>query len=122
MEYAAGFSNRTDTRIRVEVAPDFGRLPEDSEIVLFRIVQEGIANVLRHAQSDTATIRLARKDGNVVLEVEDYGRGMADAGVRGVGIAGMRERMQHLGGRFEIESDGSGTIVRAVLPLRENRK
>ncbi|MEO6739046.1 MAG: PAS domain S-box protein [Chthoniobacteraceae bacterium] len=121
-EYAAGFTTRTDTRIRVEIAPDFGRLPEDMEIVLFRVVQEGIANVLRHAGSDTATIRLVRAEGNAVLEVEDYGRGMADAGARGVGIAGMRERLQHLGGRIEIESDRSGTIVRAVLPLRENWK
>ena len=121
-EYAAGFTTRTDTRIRVEIAPDFGRLPEDMEIVLFRVVQEGIANVLRHAGSDTATIRLARDEENVVLEIEDYGRGMADAGARGVGISGMRERLQHLGGRLEMESDGGGTIVRAVLPLRENRK
>ena len=121
-EYAAGFTTRSDTRIRVEVAPDFGRLPEAVEIVLFRVVQEGIANVLRHAGSDTATIRLACAEGNVVLEIEDYGHGMADAGARGVGIAGMRERLQHLGGRLEVESDRSGTIVRAVLPLRENRK
>ncbi len=120
-EYAAGFTTRTDTRIRVEVAPDFGRLSEDIEIVLFRVVQEGIANVLRHAQSDTATIRLERGDGNVILEIEDYGRGMANAGTHGVGIAGMRERLQQLGGRFEIESDSGGTIVRAMLPLRENQ-
>ena len=115
-EYAAGFTTRTDTRIHVEAERDFGRLAEDVEIVLFRVAQEGIANVLRHSRSDTATIRLARKDGNVVLEIEDYGRGMADAGARGVGITGMRERLQQLGGRLEIESDSGGTIVRAVLP------
>ena len=115
-EYAAGFTARTDTRIHVEAEPDFGRLADDVEIVLFRVAQEGIANVLRHSRSDTATIRLARKDGNVVLEIEDYGRGMADAGARGVGITGMHERLQQLGGRLEIESDSGGTIVRAVLP------
>lgn len=116
-EFAAGFTNRTDTRIRVEPAPDFGRLPEELEIVLFRIAQEAIANVLRHSESDTATIRLAREDGDAVLEVEDHGRGMAQAGPRGVGIAAMRERLQPLGGRLEIESGASGTTVRAVLPL-----
>ena len=121
-EYAAGFNNRADTRIRVEVAPDFGRLREDMEIALFRIVQEAVSNVLRHAQSDTATIRLAREGDGVVLEIEDYGRGMGAAGARGVGIAGMRERLQHLGGRLEIESDASGTIVRATLPLRTDRQ
>ena len=121
-EYAAGFTTRTDTRIRVEVAPDFGRLPEDMEIVLFRVVQEAIANVLRHAQSDTATIRLAHGAGSVVLEIEDYGRGMAGARAHGVGIVGMRERLQQLGGRIEIESDSGGTIIRAMLPLRDNPK
>ena len=121
-EYAAGFTTRTDTRIRVEVAPDFGRLPEDMEIVLFRVVQEAIANVLRHAQSDMATIRLAHSAGSVVLEIEDYGRGMAGAGAHGVGIVGMRERLQQLGGRIEIESDSGGTIIRAMLPLRDNQK
>ncbi len=121
-EYAAGFTTRTDTRIRVEVAPDFRRLSEDIEIVLFRVVQEGIANVLRHAQSDAATIRLAHRAGSVVLEIEDYGRGMAGASAHGVGIVGMRERLQQLGGRFEIESDSGGTIIRAMLPLPDNPK
>jgi PAS domain S-box-containing protein len=121
-EYAAGVTTRTDTRIRLLAAPDFGRLPDEMEIVLFRVVQEGIANILRHSGSDTAAIRLARHDGNVVLEIEDNGRGMADARVRGVGIAGMNERLQQLGGRLEIESDNAGTLVRAVIPLRGNRK
>ena len=61
-------------------------------------------------------------DGDAVLEIEDFGRGMAAAGARGVGITGMRERLQHLGGRLEIESDTGGTIVRATLPLREDGK
>ncbi len=115
-EYAAGFTSRTDTRIHVEADRDFGRLAEDVEIVLFRVVQEAIANVLRHSKSDTAIIRLARRGARVVLEIEDFGRGMADAGARGVGITGMRERLQQLGGRLEIESDSGGTIVRAELP------
>ena len=118
-EYAAGFSSRTDTRVRVEVQENFGRLPHDTEIVLFRLVQESLANVMRHSGSDMATIRLHYREGEVVLEVEDFGRGMGDTGVRGVGIAGMRERLEHLGGRLEIESDSSGTVVRAWLPKRE---
>ena len=122
VEYTAGITARTDMRIRLEVAPYFGRLPEDMEIVLFRVVQEGIANVLRHARSDAATIRLSHKAGHAVLQIEDYGCGMADAAARGVGIAGMRERLQQLGGWLEIESDSGGTILRAVLPLRENEK
>ena len=122
VEYAAGFNNRTDTRIRIDVAADFGRLPENVEIALFRVVQEAVSNVLRHSHSDSATIRLGRTDDGFVIEIEDFGRGMADAGARGVGITGMRERLQHLGGRLEIESDAGGTIVRATLPLRTEQK
>ena len=126
-EYAAGLGRRADIRIRVEAAPDFGRLTEEMEIVLFRVAQESLGNVLRHADSDTATIRLAKKDGSVVLEIEDDGRGLppGDAtqpGAGGVGIAGMRERLQYLGGKLEIESSDRGTTVRAILPLKGETK
>ena len=121
-EYAAGLGRRADLRIRVEAAPDFGRLPEDLEIALFRVAQESLGNVVRHSESDAATIRLARTGARVVLEIQDFGHGMPpdmaeQAGARGVGIAGMRERLQHLGGRLEIESGSRGTTVRAVVPL-----
>ncbi len=118
-EYAAGLSNRTDTRITVEAARDFGRLPADTELALFRVMQEAVSNVLRHSRSGSAVIRLSLAEGRVVLEVEDFGRGLGAGGGPGVGIAGMRERLQHLGGRLEIESDATGTIVRAILPMRD---
>ena len=126
-EYAAGLDKRADIRIRVEAAEDFGRLPEELEFVLFRVAQESLANAVRHSQSDAATIRLARKDSGIVLEIEDYGRGMPagnaqEPGAYGVGIAGMRERLQHLGGRLEIQSGRAGTIFRAVLPWKGSQK
>ena len=126
-EYAAGLGRRAGIRLGVEVAPDFGRLPDDMEIALFRVAQESLGNVVRHSESDRATIRLAREEGSVVLEIGDFGHGMPpemleQTGVRGVGIAGMRERLQYLGGRLEIASASSGTTVRAVLPLKEHPK
>ena len=125
-EYAAGLSNRSDVRIRVDVPTDFGRLSEDVEIALFRVAQESLANVLRHSGSDAATIRLKRENGKVMLEVEDYGRGIpaglaSQPGARGVGIAGTRERLQHFGGVLEIDSTERGTTIRAVVPLEERK-
>lgn len=121
-EYAAGLGRRSDVRIRVEAPPDFGRLPEEVELVLFRVAQESLSNVVRHSKSDVATVRLTRDESSVALEIQDYGGGMpvkatARPGARGVGIAGMRERLEHLGGRLEIVSGRDGTVVRARLPL-----
>jgi signal transduction histidine kinase len=95
-------------------------LPAETERALFRVVQESLGNVHRHSGSPTATIRIAREAAEVVLEVADQGRGLRMRGDgtvanAGVGLAGMRERVRQLGGRFKIESSGRGTTVRAIL-------
>ncbi|MFZ0634889.1 MAG: PAS domain S-box protein [Candidatus Acidiferrales bacterium] len=124
--YAKGFSERSGIYVHVEVADDFGRLPSEVEITLFRIVQEALTNVHRHSGSISATIRMERQSSLVILEVRDYGKGLAaksaaEAGGNaslGVGIAGMRERVKQLGGVFSISSIGdAGMTVRATLPL-----
>lgn len=120
-EYAAGLGKRADVSIRVEAEADFGRFPENIEYALFRVAQESLSNVVRHSQSTTATLCLARKSASIVLEIEDRGSGLPPdlatrTGAHGVGIAGMRERLQHLGGRLEITSGDGRTVVRAVLP------
>ena len=126
-EYAAGLGKRAGVRIHVEAEPDFGRLREDQEHALFRVAQESLSNVVRHSESDSATIRLASQGGSIVVTIEDHGRGLPpDLGTRrgahGVGILGMRERLQNLGGRLEIVSGKSGTTVRAVLPSERRRE
>ena len=120
-EYAAGLAGRTDLRIRVEVDPDFGRLANQLELALFRIFQESLGNVLRHSESDAATVRLTNNGDEAILEVQDFGRGLQVAslekpGAQGVGIVGMRERLERFGGRLEIFSTSRGTTVRAVVP------
>lgn len=120
-----GFSERSGIGAALDVGADLGRLPREAETTLFRVVQESLANVHRHSGSASAAIRLVRKGGEVVLEVEDHGRGMAPAGIQGtdgpvtpgVGIAGMRERVRELGGRLKVDSSAAGTVVRVVLPL-----
>ena len=123
--YADGFATRCGIALSLDL-PDGIRLPQQVETTLFRIVQECLTNIHRHSESSTAAIRLQMGAENVTLEVRDQGQGMpanqlkrckGAAGVVGVGIAGMRERVRQLGGRLEIDSGPKGTLVRAVLPL-----
>ena len=104
------------------------RFPHHVELALFRVVQESLANVHRHSGSSTARIGLIRGSEQTTLEVSDRGRGIAKemlsktdgtSGAVGVGIAGMQERLEQLGGRLEIDSDCQGTTVRAIVPLYE---
>ena len=124
--FTTGFAQRSGLALELEVPDDFQRLPRDIETTLFRIVQESLNNIHRHAQSPGAAIRLGRDERAVTLEVEDWGRGMpspSDGADRlnrqsmGVGIPGMHERVEQIGGRLAIESSTSGTMVRARIPL-----
>lgn len=122
--YAAGFAERSGIKVDLELPGSFERLPLDTETALFRIVQESLINIHRHAGSEIARIRLCRDAETLVLEIEDRGHGIPSASPRhimnggdGVGIAGMCERLEQLGGSLEIESGDGGTTVRARLPL-----
>ena len=123
--YADGFSQRSGIAVLVEVPDDFGRCSQETETTVFRIVQEALTNVHRHSGSHTATIRLFHEERHIVTEVQDEGcglqpsaRGRTQHAPYGVGIAGMRERVKHLDGVFEIHSaPGQGTTVRVILPL-----
>ena len=113
----------------LDLPENFERLPLETETVLFRIVQESLTNIHRHAGSETARIRLRRDAETLLLEIEDRGQGIPDALLKhitgsgsgvGVGIAGMHERIEELGGRLEVTSSQhgkTGTTVRVWLPL-----
>jgi PAS domain S-box-containing protein len=114
---------------RVDYQEELGdvRLPEAAEIALFRVAQEALTNVRKHAQTQQLRIELLRRDDEVRLEVQDYGRGFdptttsveSGPGAR-VGLAGMRERISMLGGRLEIQSQPSvGTSVVATVHLTQ---
>jgi signal transduction histidine kinase len=92
-------------------------LPQNLETALFRIVQESLTNIHRHSGSETARIVLVRSASDITLEVKDAGRGISRNATPGVGIASMRERVQQLGGQLEVNSQNSGTTVKAVIPL-----
>lgn len=101
------------------------RLPRPVETALFRIVQESLTNILRHAQASEVRLRLERQADGISLEIEDNGRGFdtrtldaPDPGARGVGLRGMRERAAILGGTLELHSSpGEGTCIRISFPV-----
>ena len=121
--YVDGFSQRSNIKVDVEIPSDFGRLPDELEIAIFRIVQECLTNIHRHSGSTTATIRLHQEGDRLTVQVQDRGKGISpekqheliELGRGGVGFAGMRERLRRLGGTLEIKSDGSGTMICALF-------
>jgi PAS domain S-box-containing protein len=122
--YVQGLAERSSLEIDLQVPDNFGRLPSEMELVIFRLVQECLTNIHRHSGSKVALIRIEREENTIHVTVEDRGKGMSPerlAAIQsqgtGVGIRGMRERVRHLRGDLVIESDGSGTKVYATLPL-----
>jgi signal transduction histidine kinase len=110
------------TGMTIELAANLGdeRLPSDAATALYRIVQEALTNVVKHAHARHVSVLLTRNNGNVVAVIEDDGRGFEpdELGTR-PGIQAMRERLELLDGRLRIESSrGAGTTLRVELPLR----
>jgi signal transduction histidine kinase len=124
--YIDGFTQRTSVEVHFEISPlEFERLPPDMETTLLRIVQESLTNVYRHSGSKLAGVRVVRGSGAITLQVWDEGKGLAqnldgsDAPASlGVGILGMRERVQQLGGTLEVQPNNPGTLIEVVLPLQ----
>ncbi len=111
------------TGIGIEFVPHVGeeRFPPEVETALYRIVQESLTNVLKHARAGHVSIVLTQKDGSASVVVEDDGIGFEPARARdgGLGLVGMRERVGLLGGRLTVESrPGAGTTFVAEVPLR----
>jgi PAS domain S-box-containing protein len=121
--YIQGLTERSDLKIDLHIPKDFGRLSDDTEVAVFRIVQECLTNIHRHSGSKTATIRLSNDGTDVSLEIQDEGKGIPAeklAGIQtqrsGVGIAGIRERVRHLNGVMNIQSNSKGTKVSVTIP------
>jgi signal transduction histidine kinase len=125
--YVEGFAQRSGIQVEL-VLDSMKRMPHITETMFFRVIQETLTNIHRHSGSRTADVRLQCSDGVAKLEVQDYGVGMSrdllerfqTSGVGGgVGLAGMRERVNELGGKLHIHSNGRGTLVTVCLPFSE---
>jgi signal transduction histidine kinase len=124
--YIEGFSKRSGIDVTFDCATERQRLPNAVETTLFRTLQESLTNVHRHSKAKQVIVRYVRQRAFTVLEIRDFGCGISAerlAGLRGVngetgvGLPGMRERLNELNGTLELESDGHGTTVRAIVPL-----
>jgi signal transduction histidine kinase len=128
--YLDGFSHRSGIKTTFEFSSDFGRLGRDAELALFRVLQEALTNVHRHSGSATADIQLARRDGVVIMEIRDHGKGAPPEVLQqsgsswkaswGVGLRGMEERLRQLGGQLDVLTSEKGTVVRATIPIKES--
>jgi PAS domain S-box-containing protein len=122
--YVQGLTERSGLEITLDIAEGFGRLPHDMELAIFRLVQECLTNIHRHAESKTASIRIDRDQDLVTIEVQDEGKGMSPAKLAaihsqgsGVGVRGMRERIRQFQGDMNIESNSFGTLILVTIPV-----
>ena len=113
---------RESTGLRVDLEAQLGddRLPTEVETTLYRIVQEALANIVKHADATRVSILLTQKNRSVAAVVEDDGRGFEASSTRAdvLGLVGMRERVGLVGGRLRVESsEGAGTTIAAEVPI-----
>jgi signal transduction histidine kinase len=111
-------SSHSPTRISFTAQPDtFEFLPAAVEVAVYRMVQEGVNNVLRHAQAALCAVTCRREGGWLILTIQDDGRGISPGARGGVGMLSMRERVEELGGTLAIAPvEPSGTLITARLP------
>ena len=124
--YIRGLEERSGLNVSLVITEDLGRFSHELELSVFRIVQECLTNIHRHSGSKVATIRIARDQQGISLEVRDEGKGISpeklaqlQAKGGGVGIRGMRERVLQLGGEMRLNSEGNGTLIAITLPFAE---
>lgn len=123
--YFEGFRKRSNLRIVFDYKPlIFPRLSKETEISIFRVVQEALTNIHRHSGSEDARIEIHQQPDRIVVRVRDFGIGIPSEGfgdspilVQGVGISGMRERLKQMGGHMSVVRAEPGTLVEAIIPL-----
>jgi signal transduction histidine kinase len=114
------FAEQSDIRVDFHSALGERRLPSDVETALYRVVQESLTNIVKHANARSISVSIVRRESGVAAVIEDDGAGFDQRTVRaeGIGLLGMRERLALLDGRLEVESrPGAGTTVVAEVPL-----
>jgi signal transduction histidine kinase len=113
-------AKRTGLRLQVSADELSNTLPEEHKTCIYRVVQEALNNVARHAQASAAQVRLQYAAGRIDLTVQDDGTGFDAERVRGLALLGMEERVHHLGGMFTIDSQpGRGTLLKISLPVAD---
>jgi len=123
--YIDGMTKRSNIDISITFTPQaFPRLSRDIETTIFRVIQESLTNVYRHANTEIARVEVEKQSELVSVRIRDYGKGVpqgitgkATSSSLGVGIAGMRERVRQFGGELTMSRAEPGTLVEAKIPL-----
>jgi PAS domain S-box-containing protein len=123
--YVDGLVKRSNIQIALTITPhNFPRLSRDIETTIFRVVQESLTNIYRHANSESARVEIDKQPESVIVRIRDYGKGVAqEVGGKtitsnlGVGISGMRERVRRFGGELTVTRAEPGTLVTAKIAL-----
>jgi signal transduction histidine kinase len=118
---ARAHEQRTGTTVALLLSDDADTLAPSGKICVYRFVQEALSNAFRHAHGVGQSVRYAIEEGRVIVEVSDAGPGFDPAAVRveALGLSGLRERVESLGGAFTVETSGGGTTLRMVLDQEE---
>jgi len=122
--YVDEYGKRGQVKVSLKVSEPIERLPKEVEIALFRVLQESLTNVYRHAAARTVDVRILCNDGHVSLTISDDGKGIPqevltrfrDGAAPGIGLAGMRERLAEFGGEIRVDSSQGGSVVEAIIP------
>jgi PAS domain S-box-containing protein len=123
--FIEGLAKRSGLKISMTVTPQsFPRLANDVETTIFRVVQECLTNVYRHAKSESARVEIEKQSDWIIVRVRDHGIGVPEAVMghnfsprMGVGVSGMRERLRQFGGELTVSSAEPGTLVEGKIPL-----
>jgi signal transduction histidine kinase len=122
--YVDEYGKRSQVKVALSVDGPMERMPREVEIALFRVLQESLTNVYRHASARSVDVRLACRNGHIMLSITDDGKGIPgeilsrfhDGSAPGIGLGGMRERLAEFGGVINVESSSSGSVVQAIIP------
>ena len=127
--YVESFGQRSNIQVQLDISPGIDRLSSTVEIALFRALQESLTNVHHHSGSPKVDVRLKLEGGRVDLVVRDYGRGFPPEKVEhfhtaaadlGVGLTGMRERVNELGGKLQVVCENPGTSIIVTIPIEKD--
>lgn len=123
--YIEGFARRSGVETTLDEMREFPRLDPELEMAIFKIVQESLTNVFRHAEAKQAIIRIQQKDGWVQVSIEDNGKGIGTSeelhpSSYGIGVIGIKQRVEEFKGRLALRNTGSGTAVEVSIPLQGN--
>jgi signal transduction histidine kinase len=117
--YCREFMNRTHLPITLEIDSELPELIDPHNVILYRVLQEALTNIAKHAQASRVWVELNVEEDNVHLIVQDNGRGLQSPENKGIGITGMEERLSLVGGKLRLHSPAEGgTILSASLPIK----